>query len=74
MIHTRNRIAGKWCIVRTADLTMCLRAIELDEPVTASPGADVCPSCLQEAKHAKTQRRTRELDPVALLALKEQCR
>lgn len=74
MIHTRNLTAGKWCIVRTADLTMCLRAIELGEPVTASPGADTCPSCQTEVKHAKTQRRTRELDPVALLALKEECR
>lgn len=74
MIHTRNLTAGKWCIVRTADITMCLRAIELDEPVTASPGPDVCPACRLEVVHAKTQRRTKELDPVALLALQEECR
>lgn len=74
MIHTRNLTAGKWCIVRTADVTMCLRAIELDEPIASSAGADACPACEKELLYAGSQRRTRELDPVALLALQEECR
>lgn len=74
MIHTRNLTAGKWCIVRTADVTMCLRPIEDGEPIASSAGTDSCPACEREVLHVGTQRQTRELDPVALMALQEECR